>query len=442
MQGEIKLNDFNLERKILSCMLFEDDKATSKCIIELNEDDFYNANYRQIFNIMREMFENSTHIDVITLNTAINKHGLSNVLPNHMIFDMAAEASTTAYVNRYIEELKEMRYRRKIAEYSSKVHKAAKSEIELKNILEIMSNFPTIEEKEIEKTPEIIAIEAIERAKLRLKNGLSIPGSKTGLITLDVLAGGIKESELILISAEPNVGKSLLALQICIEFAKRRETALYFNYEMNEKQIGDRLVAIGVPFDISKLKSPSGNTTLKELDSVKLDKSLNQHLYIYSNTRKTIADIMWKCKEIKAKGKKIDLIAADYLQLMNGEGSTDLEKIESLSKGLKNIATEFNCPVIVISSLNREGKLRGSHQLDFDADQIWHLSREHNAESEDIQAYAKLEVTKNRDGGKGVIDLFFNDKHLRFYSLQAENVTQDKIIEEFREDFKQEKLNL
>ena len=441
LQG-IKLQDEKLERYVIGSMLY-DSKVADYCIIRLQADSFANSQYKQLFNFMAEMYKQGTGIDVTTVMAYINKTGFASSYPLTTVSALVAEVSTTAQIKTNIRDLKELEYRRKVYKYADNVKNLVTNETDIHKVINILTELPQTGDKTTDKTTGQIIADTIERATDRLQHKREIQGEPIGLTTVDRVTGGLKQGEFILLTANPNVGKSLLALQICINFAKRDKKALYFNFEMNEKQIGDRLVVMGADFDVAKLKSPIGLTTAEELNAISIDPLVLDNLGIFTNTQKNIASIRWKCKELQARGKQIDLIVVDYLQMMTAEGKTELEQIDNLSKGLKSIATEFNTSVLVISSLNRQNQLRGSGRLDFDADQIYYLERDHNAPLETDRMNAKLKVTKNRDGGKGEFELLFVAKYLKFYCpppYKVERIKPEELPEEFTDP--QTKLNI
>jgi len=436
----INLHDEKAERFIIGAMIY-DKEAADYCIISLKAEDFVSAYHRGLFEIMADMYKSGIDIDLVTLMGHINKKGLTSMYSVGNIGAIVSEIATAANIKYVIRNFKEMAYRRKILKYAENVREITTKESDIHIVINTLTNLPNVQGEKTDKTAKQIADEAIKRAKNRLTGKKTIQGEPIGLWDIDCITGGLKEGELILLSAAPNVGKSLLALQICINFAKRDKTALYFNFEMNEKQIGDRLVVMSADFSVQKLKSPIGNTTNEELSKISIDPFIEKNLRIYTDIQKTTANIRWKCKELTAKGKNIDLIAVDYLQMMDGEGKTEYERINSLSKSLKGIAIEFNTPVIVISSLNRNNESRGSGQLDFDADQIFFMKREHNADNKRTQMFTDFAVTKNRDGGKGKVSLVFKEEYLKFYCVPRyevqNNVKENDIPKEFRNENKQ-----
>lgn len=413
-----RLYDSVLERSIISAILI-DEEAAQKSVVDLESSDFGTEAYRIIFDTVKRLFSEGKEINLINIIAELNQNDLTGKIGGiEAIKQIAFEADTGAEAGQWIERLIQLRHRRQAVEFSKQIYQAA-TENDIDEMYNAVSNIPDFSTSEKEKSTKEIMNEAVSRIAERYSSEKKkIPGNETGFYDLDKVTGGIKNGELVLLSADPNVGKSILSHQIAINFAKNKKNAEYFNFEMNDAQIGDRTLAIALPLEINKIKYPKEYLTQKDLEFIEncnIDEILDKHLHIYSKMRsRTLAAIRAKCKEAKVKYGKINLIVIDYLQLMDGEGE-DRERIERNCRGLKNLASEFDCPVIAISSLSRNGELRGSGQLDFDADQKWHLKREHDAADEMTRARTELIIKKNRDGGKGTINLTFQEKYVRFY---------------------------
>lgn len=435
------MNSELIERDIIGCMLF-DLEVAEKCIIELQLNDFTLNGCKAIFLIALNLYSNNKPVDFVNVCNEVVKSEMQDLDINY-IKDIVVEIYTTAHIDSRINELKEQTYRRLVLEYANKLITTTQSK-DIAEVNNLLANIPCAIESKKNKSTGVLLDEAIERMLDRFKNDIKpISGNETGFKALDVITGGIKDGEIILITAEPNVGKSILAHQIGINTAKRKQHVISFNFEMNEKQLGDRTTAIAIPFEIEKLKMPKAylkEIELEQIEKIKtcqLRQTLDNYLHIDTNTNnKTVGYIKSTCKKFMMSGQAPRLIIVDYLQLMDGDGE-EWDIAGKNCKALKALASEFNCPIILIASLSKDGKTRGSGQIDFDVDQKYFLKRRHDDRDEKERAKTELQINKNRDGGKGVIDLLFQEKYVRFVEVSQEWIpTNVKTIEEF----KQEKL--
>ena len=414
--SDVMLENIDLEYNVLGCMLFGKEHCFQG-VSRLKDADFTDALTRAVFQAMSELSTKGEISDFVTVLTKLSELGLSDNDTREKLVGICGCSSSGVYIGQYIDKMLEMRYRRQVVEFSKKANKAAKEEANLGVLQETLSEIPVLGKDERDLETGQILQNAVDRIAERFSDNQPIPGNCTGFGTLDKTVGGMKNGELITLTAEPNVGKSLLAFQICINNAKNGLNSVYFNYEMNEQQIGDRALAIALPFEIDKIKYPKENfdyhdkSKLAEND---VQEKLNKYLHIFTNTGRTLAGIRARCIELEVTNRKPNLIVVDYLQIMDGAGKNEYEKLNSLSKGLKDIAKEFNCPLIAITSLNNQGNTRGSGQINYDADQMWHLKREHQSQDKVQRAFTELIINKNRDGGKGIVQLAFLEKYLSF----------------------------
>lgn len=404
-----------LEYGIVGLMLY-DLQIAEKCVAEINLLDFTDEFCKSVFHTAQCLYGKNITIDIINtveeakkMGIEINVKDLSNIL--HMAF-------ISSELDNKIKALKEYTYKRTIAEFCNKLYSMSQSNCDIEELIKTTSDIPEFGVSKKEPTTSIIMQEALNRMVERYKNPqCDIPGNKTGFNCLDKKTGGIKNSEIILITADPNVGKSLLAHQIAINSAKSNKQVAFFSFEMSEKQLGDRTVALALPFEIDKIKFPKSNLNMQDLQYIKgtkIHEHLDKYLHFFTDEcNKTIPYIKSKCKKIKAITHSLDLIIVDYLQLMDGKGE-EWEIAGKNCKALKNLAREFDCPVIVIASLDKQGKVRGSGQIDYDVDQKWYLRRPSDAEDEISRAKTELIIQKNRDGGKGIVKLLFQEKYIRF----------------------------
>lgn len=417
------------ENMVLSSMLF-DDYGLSHGLTEATADMFYRPDNRLVFQAMNNLYVTNKGVDVVTLSEQLKSLNVFDKIGGlQRISDIASETYTSAHIKHHVAKLKEYYNRRKSIQYATEVINAAYDD-NIDELTSKLSDIPNFEQAIKDKPTSELLQEAVIRVQERYKEpDKKRAGLLTGLTDLDYQIGGLRPEELIYISAEPNTGKSLLAHQICLKTAFDGLNAAYFNFEMSETSIGDRTLSMALPLDTKAIQNPNRFLTSQDsalINSTNIDKQLNNTLFIYTNTPPTIQAILSKCKQLRAKGKPLSLIAVDYLQLMDGEGKTQMEKVENISKGLKRIAKEFSCPVIAISSLAKDGKMRHSYQLEFDCDVLLHLETDRDTYreqgNESIMKPVTAEIKKNRNGRMGgIVNLALSLQYLKFRSVQNEN---------------------
>jgi replicative DNA helicase len=256
----------------------------------------------------------------------------------------------------------------------------------------------------------------------------------TGLIDLDRVIGQLARGDLYIIAARPAMGKSALAFQIAMAIAIEHRV-LVWSYEMSRAQLAHRALShlTGVP---SK-RIASGHLDPKERAAVKQAnlglRALN--LRVINWESKTIEELRAKARsEVRDKGP-VGLIVADYVQLMEvrGRSSNQDEKLSNVVNGLKGLATEFNCAVIAVSSLNREverredkrpnlSDMRECGAIEYAANTVIGLYREEYYRkeecAEELRGVAEAIVMKQRNGQTGTVRLRFEPTCTTFLNLE------------------------
>ena len=313
-----------------------------------------------------------------------------------------------------------------------------------------------------------IAITAIEKA---LNSGGHIAGKTTGLTSVNEKIGGLHDSDLIILAGRPGMGKTSLATNIAFNAASRLQNDLaagidesqsvgaataFFSLEMSADQLATRILAEQAGISSESLRTGRiSREDFKQL-SFASQRLAELPLYIDDTPALTIAALRARARRLKRK-HNIGLIIVDYLQLLQGTGRANdnrVNEISEISRGLKTLAKELNVPVIALSQLSRavesrEDKkpmlsdLRESGSIEQDADMVWFVFREdyyiNNTEPkmpvdgdpadvhekweawrqkmEQVTGLAELIVAKQRHGSTGRVRLRFESRITRFSDL-------------------------
>lgn len=261
------------------------------------------------------------------------------------------------------------------------------------------------------------------------KQGIN-PGVNTGFPELSrQLNGGFRRGDLVVVAGRPSMGKSALANNLLMSAALfTNRPSLMFSLEMSEEQIVSRFWAESVK-EPWRLKDPS------KIDWEDLGQAVSRlagiPVYIKDAPDITIEQVRTTCRQFKIKCGDIGVIVIDYLQIMGGIDDTNpVKSIGKITKGLKNLARELKCPIILLSQLSRnvESKsdkrplmsdLRDSGSIEQDADVILMLYRDeyYNKHSPD-KGIAEIGIPKHRNGATGMVKLIFDGYRSRFYSLE------------------------
>ena len=255
-------------------------------------------------------------------------------------------------------------------------------------------------------------------------------GLKTGFKKLDEVTTGFYPGEYIVIGARPAMGKTAFALNL-LEYTgiKKKKQVIYFSISENSGQIGLRLLSLVSGIDIYDLKEQrrleSDHGRL--LDA--MDRICSSNIVIDDNPTITVAELGSKCRKMKIE-RGLDLVIIDYLQLMSADGlkynENRQQEISEISRSLKVLARELECPVVVLSQLSRAverrfdkrpilSDVRGSGDIEQDADLVMFLYRDgyYHPDSEH-KGEAEVIIAKQKNGPTGTVKLCWKPETMRF----------------------------
>ena len=261
------------------------------------------------------------------------------------------------------------------------------------------------------------------------EHGGSLTGATTGYSDLDATLLGLQPSTLVILGARPGVGKTALALGMASAAALGAERpVLFFSLEMSHLELTQRLISAEAQVSTTRIRSGD----LRDDDWIRINAAVGRlaaaPLWIDDNPNTTVLEIRAKARRKAAECGGLGLVVVDYLQLMGGRLSAENRQVEvsEMSRGLKILARELECPVLALSQLSRSPEaradkrpvladLRESGAIEQDADVVMFLYRDemYDANSAD-RGVAEVNVAKHRTGPTDVVKLAFLPQYTRF----------------------------
>lgn len=283
-----------------------------------------------------------------------------------------------------------------------------------------------------------IALQAISSIEERFNNGGKITGLSTGFYDLDEMTLGLQNQTLTIVAGRPSMGKTTLAINIAenimlqqLKYSNLKTAGLIFSLEMSDESLVEKMLASLGKIDCNNLRKGSMEQTDFDRLTAATVRSKDFPLYIDQSPAITMHEIRTKARRIYKKHGKLAYIMIDYLQLVRPaeKGFSRESEIAEISRSLKALAKELNCPVVALSQLSRDvekrnnkrpilSDLRESGQIEQDADLIMFVYRDeyYNTESKD-KDIAELIVAKQRQGRVGTIRLGAELYRSRFVNL-------------------------
>lgn len=408
------------EKSILGSMLAENYLISDS---QLSPEHFTGQIHRNIFSAMNELALNGKPIDYITLLSIREaaEMGGANYLANLKSF------SNTPKFDSYCEILK-VHLREQ-----TKLSILVQAQQENWSIEDIQSQLDSINESTV-KIQTSIMPDLVKAAERPYKPGSVKKGIPTGLRDLDKMLNGFQNGELIILAARPSMGKTDTMNHFATSAGEAGYLPIIFSLEMSRETLIDRLIlSTG---NINRLNIRDPYETMSDAQKQKWSQSVgilgNMGLEIDDRTALTVPQIRAMARKIiKKNPNKKPLILIDYLQIIRGNHPRDNQTqiIGQISWDLKQMAREFNCPVVCLSQLNRGveqrndkrpmmSDLRDSGNIEQDADVIAFLYRDeyYNKESE-TKSQLEIIVAKHRNGPTGTAVVAYSKETGRLVNI-------------------------
>jgi replicative DNA helicase len=427
-------HNFLAEKMILSCLLINSE-AIEITLKTISVNAFYFKNHQEIYKAILFMYANKMPVDILTLVTFLQDNGLLQKIGGiKVLIELISQIPNLVYLKDYLSLVKDKFIRRSLIKLGYEIINSGYiTNIPLESILNDFENKLFDLTNEIKTKSLFSSAELLNNLFLELKEKSLNPGIfglPSGFDNLDSLTQGFQKSDLIIIAGRPSMGKTALGLTIAMNVIKKvKLPVLFFSLEMSKEQIISRLLSMETTINQIKLK----NGKLDSNDWIKLNKMINIMakfpFFVDDSANLSIQDIRSKIKTVIFEQKQIGLVIIDYLQLMqNSKGITEnrVQEISQITRELKNIAREFNIPMIALSQLSRNvenridkkpilSDLRESGSIEQDADLVLMLYKNQypNQNSEILD----LIIAKQRNGPIGTVQLKFNQKQTKFYNF-------------------------
>ena len=257
-----------------------------------------------------------------------------------------------------------------------------------------------------------------------------IKGIGTGFAKFDELTGGLHGGDLVIVAGRPSMGKTALALNVAQHVAlKNKQTVAIFSLEMSKESLLTRMLCAAARVDSQKFRAGYLNQEERRKLNQALHELVQAPLYIDDTPGAHLMDMHAKLRRLQTE-RKLGLVIVDYLQLMTAGARFENrnQEVSALSRGMKMLAKELNCPVMVLSQLsraveNRQGDhrpqlsdLRESGSIEQDADVVAFIFREevYQPKNENLRGLAELIIGKQRNGPLGTVNLVFLHAQTKF----------------------------
>jgi replicative DNA helicase len=436
------------EQSLLGALLI-DNLAFDKIADVVVEADFYRHDHRLIFDAIARLLNAGKPADVVTVHELLQtlaKHEEAGGLP--YLNSLANSVASAGNVRRYAEIVRDRATLRQLIGVTDDIAASAFN-TQGKSVAQIVdeaeSRIFAVGEagqrghKGFHKMPELLH-QVLERTEELRQHEGDVTGTRTHLIEIDRMTSGLQAGDLIVVAGRPSMGKTSLAMNIAENVALHEHLPVaVFSMEMAATQLVVRIVGSIGRIDQSRLRSGKLNDDefSRLVDTV--EQLNNAPIYIDDTGGLNPLELRARARRLARSLGKLGLIVVDYLQLMSStrEGENRATEISEISRALKSLGKELQCPVIALSQLNRDlekrsdkrpvmSDLRESGAIEQDADLILFIYRDevYIKDSKDA-GIAEIIIAKQRNGPVGTVRMAFLKHLTRFENLASGSYYDD-----------------
>ena len=425
------------EQSVIGSMIMDGEAIVTAMEI-LVPGDFYGRQYGILFEAVTELFADAKPVDLVTLRDKLKEKDVPQELYSiEFLADLVRVVPTSANVRYYAQIVKDKSVLRNLIKVTEGISNECYLDKEKlddilagaeKNVFDIVqrrgsSDFVNIRD---------IVIQSLDNIEAASRNKGAVTGIATGFYDLDYKTAGLQPSDLVLLAARPSMGKTAFVLNIAEHIAvKNKITTAIFSLEMSKTQLVNRILSMNSRVDAQVLRT--GN--LEDSDWANLMESARiigeSGLIIDDTPGISITELRSKCRKFKLE-QNLGLVIIDYLQLMSASGRSESrqQEISEISRSLKALAREINCPVVALSQLSRAvekrddkrpmlSDLRESGAIEQDADAVMFIYRDEYYNKESPEAgITEIIIAKQRNGPTGTVKLGWQAEYTKFVNLE------------------------
>ncbi|MCR5823536.1 MAG: replicative DNA helicase [Lachnospiraceae bacterium] len=425
------------EQSVIGAMIMDRD-AIFVATDSLTREDFYEQEFAVMFDAISALSMEAKPVDMTTVIAKLREMDVAPELCGMAHIRQVIDATpTSANIKHYVDIVSSKSLERKLIKTLEGLRDKAFSdnrpidellEDTEREVFQIVQNRGSAEFEDIKQ----IVYRTLRNIESAAKNNSRITGIATGLRDLDAKLAGFQKSDLILLAARPSMGKTALALNIANYVAVRSHIpTVIFSLEMSKESLVKRVMSMN-----SRVNSETIRTgQLKDnewVDLMSASREIGESGLIIDDTPGIkVSELRSKCRKLKLE-KNIGLVMIDYLQLMSGSGHAESRQNEvaEISRSLKALAREIDCPVLALSQLSRAvesrdnkrpmlSDLRESGSIEQDADVVMFIYRdEYYRKDTEKPGVAEIIVAKQRNGPTGTVETKWIGEMQKFANLE------------------------
>ncbi len=431
------------EKAVLGAVMIDKD-ALMNVSDMLKPSDFYREGHKEIFSVALDLYKKNEPVDILTVAEELKRRKSLEAIGGRAYLGMlTAAVVSTGNIQQYAKIIEEKAILRGLIQASADtMEEGYSAEKDASEILEaaeqrVFAISQNRQKKGLSHIGEVL-VKNINTIQMLTEKKGDLRGLTTGFKALNDVTSGLQKADLIILAARPSMGKTAFALNIATNAAKAGGKVLIFSLEMSEELLTERILSTEALVEIKHMREGTIDDEEWAMISDAAERLDKLEIMIDDTPGISALEIKNKCKRMKME-KGLDLVVIDYLQLMTFEGKAESRQLEisALTRYLKQLAREIDCPVIVLSQLSRAvearkgdekkpvlSDLRESGSIEQDADIVMFLYREDYYKKEESTRPNECDViiAKHRNGPTDTVVLTWVGKYTKFSDMVQQNV--------------------
>lgn len=443
-------HDLDAEESIIGSLLIDGDSILRVGHM-IQAEDFYREKNQICFAACVALFQRNEGIDQVTLARELGRNNhLETVGGMAYLSHLVSITPTSGNAEFYAQAVSRTSSMRRLIEAASKISAIGYEDTEdVENTLRQAEDV-LFQVRSGQSDRGFIGLRQIYDQYLEDRAALAEPLAEggapvmTGYNNLDLLLGGLQRSDMIILGARPALGKSALAVNICLNAVQTGAVAGIFSLEMSREQLALRILSADAGIDAHRLRLNLTNDAEEQRIIDSIGRLSELAVFIDDTPFQGMVEMRSKARRLSLE-HGLDFLVIDYLQLIQGRGRGDnrVQEISEISRSIKGMARELRVPVLACSQLSRavEGRsdhrpllsdLRESGSIEQDADIVMFIHREDLYYTEETweqqfpnkdypKNLAEIIVSKHRHGPTGSVKMRFRDNLVRFDALEVDD---------------------
>jgi replicative DNA helicase len=407
----------------------------------VTEESFYRRDHQLIFRALKQLEAKGLPFDCVTVGEFFERHGYGEqVSGGAYLVELASSTPSAANIRAYAEIVADKAKLRGLIEIGTEIvndgfQPDGRETLEIIGLAQTrVASLLSMEPCDLEAMAPVL-VRVFDKLQKRYETGGGeggITGMATGYGELDRLLNGLSGGQLLILAARPKQGKTTLAQNIAEHFALvHKKGVAVFTFEMKPEEIGDRLLSSVGDIDGDRIRRGD----LDDADWANVTSAIRKlrgaDIRITRPKAARVEHIIAQVRRAHAKAP-LGLVVIDYLQLLTVSGDNRAQGYGDVTRALKNLATELDIPILLLSQLNRDlekrpdkrpipSDLRDSGAIEQDADAVIFIYRDEWYHKDSRwKGTAEIIVALQRNGPSGMVRLKYRPDRFRFEPLPEE----------------------